>query len=72
MIDALVTDRSDASGTAYWSALAGEYRMDLLRRALGHDAVVPGVLEPSEPAGVTHSGAVVAQALATTPPQRWA
>ena len=58
-IDALVTDRSDASGTGYWSVLTGEYRMDRLRWALGHDAVVPGVLKPSEPAGLTHSGAVV-------------
>jgi xylulokinase len=55
----LVTDRSDASGTGYWSVLTGEYRMDRLRWALGHDAVVPGVLKPSEPAGLTHSGAVV-------------
>jgi xylulokinase len=55
----LVTDRSDASGTGYWSVLTGQYRMDRLRLALGHDAVVPGVLKPSEPAGLTHSGAVV-------------
>ena len=72
-IDALVTDRSDASGTGYWSVLTGEYRMDRLRWALGHDAVVPGVLKhpPSQQASPT----VVrwsAQALATTPPQRWA
>ena len=33
-IDALVTDRSDASGTGYWSVLTGEYRMELLRCAL--------------------------------------
>jgi xylulokinase len=58
-IDRLVTDRSDASGTGYWSVLTGEYRMDRLRWALGHDAVVPGVLKPSEPAGLTPSGAVV-------------
>ena len=58
-LEALVTDRSDASGTGYWSVLTGEYRMDLLSQALGHDAVTPGVLKPSEPAGRTHSGAVV-------------
>ena len=58
-IDGLVTDRSDASGTGYWSVLTGEYRLDVLRWALGHDAVVPGVLKPSEPAGLTRSGAVV-------------
>jgi xylulokinase len=55
----LVTDRSDASGTGYWSVLTGEYRRDLLGRALGHDALVPSVLKPSEPAGLTPSGAVV-------------
>jgi hypothetical protein len=58
-IDKLVTDRSDASGTGYWSPLSGEYRMDLLRSALGHDAVLPRVLNPSEPAGDTVAGAVV-------------
>jgi xylulokinase len=55
----LVTDRSDASGTGYWSVLTGEYRRDLFGWALGHDAVVPSVLKPSEPAGLTPSGAVV-------------
>jgi xylulokinase len=58
-IDGLVTDRSDASGTGYWSVLTDKYRIDLLSRALGHDAVVPSVLKPSEPAGLTHRGAVV-------------
>jgi xylulokinase len=56
-IDALVTDRSDASGTAYWSASTEAYRGDLLRRALGRDAVVPRVLGPREPAGSTGDGA---------------
>ncbi|HEX3591880.1 MAG TPA: xylulokinase [Pseudonocardiaceae bacterium] len=44
----LVTDRSDASGTGYWSPATGEYRPDLVRDALGHDAVVPRVLGPHE------------------------
>jgi xylulokinase len=52
-LDSLTTDRSDASGTGYWSPAAGEYRTDLLRLALGHDAVLPRVLGPAEPAGVT-------------------
>jgi xylulokinase len=50
-LDSLITDRSDASGTGYWSPAAGEYRSDLLRLALGHDAVVPRVLGPAEAAG---------------------
>jgi xylulokinase len=50
-LGALVTDRSDASGTGYWSPADNAYRPDLLALALGHDAVVPGVLGPSEAAG---------------------
>ncbi|GAA0429339.1 FGGY family carbohydrate kinase [Leifsonia naganoensis] len=34
-LEALTTDRSDASGTAYWSARTGEYDLDLFSRALG-------------------------------------
>ena len=49
--DELVTDRSDASGTAYWSPTTGDYDRDLLVRALGHDAALPRVLGPGESAG---------------------
>ena len=48
----IVTDRSDASGTGYWSAATGAYRPDLLTRALGHPARTPRVAAPSETAGV--------------------
>jgi xylulokinase len=58
-LDALVTDRGDASGTGYWSPATGEYRPDLLRRALGSDALVPRVLGPAEPAGRTPTGCVL-------------
>ncbi|MGN6324320.1 xylulokinase [Pseudolysinimonas sp.] len=51
-LDALVTDRSDASGTSYWSP-TGEYDRELLIAALGHDAVLPRVLGPDERAGET-------------------
>jgi len=50
-LDALTTDRSDASGTGYWNPATGEYDRDLLTRALGHDAVLPRVLGPAESAG---------------------
>ncbi|MFT4050763.1 MAG: xylulokinase [Microbacterium sp.] len=40
----LVTDRSDASGTGYWSPAAEEYDRELLIAALGHDALLPRVL----------------------------
>lgn len=72
-LEALTTDRSDASGTAYWGAASGAYDLDLFERALGRpgreagssagsagDAVVlPRVLGPSEPAGRTPSGVLV-------------
>jgi xylulokinase len=48
---ALTTDRSDASGTGYWSAVTGEYLPDILAKALGHDADVPRVAAPDEVVG---------------------
>ena len=47
-LTALTTDRSDASGTGYWSPVDEAYRPDLLRLALGHDVVLPRVLGPGE------------------------
>jgi xylulokinase len=58
-LEGLVTDRGDASGTGYGSAATGAYRLDLLKRALGHGAVVPRVLGPAEPAGTAVGGAVL-------------
>ncbi|HMT89394.1 MAG TPA: xylulokinase [Dermatophilaceae bacterium] len=46
-LDALRTDRSDASGTGYWDPSTGDYRRDLLVRALGHDALLPAVCAPN-------------------------
>lgn len=54
------TDRSDASGTGYWSPKTGEYLPDKLVGALGHDATLPRVAGPSEIVGRTPSGAAVA------------
>jgi len=53
------TDRSDASGTGYFSVHTNSYRTDLLEGALGHTARLPRVLGPSERAGVTPNGVVV-------------
>ncbi|WP_241988630.1 xylulokinase [Cryobacterium sp. TMT1-3] len=53
------TDRSDASGTGYFSVHNNEYRLDLLEAALGHAARVPRVLGPSDRAGVTNGGVIV-------------
>ena len=47
----LCTDRSDASGTGYWSAAAGAYRPDLLERGFGRALQVPEVLGPHDAAG---------------------
>ncbi len=54
--DDLTTDRSDASGTAYWSGDTEDYCHDLFALALGHDAHLPRVLGPTDTAGVTGSG----------------
>jgi xylulokinase len=68
-LDQLTTDRSDASGTGYWSPAAGGYDLELFKLAFGRDAreaagdagpqdagavVLPRVLGPGEPAGAIH------------------
>lgn len=59
VLDELTTDRSDASGTSYWSPADDDYDRDLFVRALGHEAVLPRVLGPGEPAGTTPDGILV-------------
>lgn len=54
------TDRGDASGTGYWSAASGEYRMDLLELGFGRRIGVPRVAGPAETVGHTAAGAAVA------------
>jgi xylulokinase len=56
-LDALRTDRGDASGTGYWSAAKEAYRPDLLEHAFGRPLVLPDVLGPSERAGRLPTGA---------------
>ncbi|MFE7195025.1 xylulokinase [Microbacterium oxydans] len=48
VLEELVTDRSDASGTGYWSARTGEYDRELVIASLGHDAILPRVLGAEE------------------------
>lgn len=50
-LEALRTDRSDASGTGYWSPSTREYLPGVLERTLGHVPVLPWVLGPLEAAG---------------------
>jgi xylulokinase len=52
-LDALTTDRSEASGTGYWSPFTQSYLPELLEHALGHSAQLPRVLAPNESAGTT-------------------
>jgi xylulokinase len=59
-LQALTTDRSDASGTGYFSTAAGEYLPDVLKESLGHVPVLPRVLGPTESAGSTPSGILLA------------
>ena len=54
VLEALATDRSDASGTGYFDATANTYDRDLLVAALGHDAILPRVAGPSESIGTVH------------------
>ncbi|PQZ89580.1 xylulokinase [Arthrobacter sp. MYb227] len=54
------TDRSDASGTGYYSVPEGRYREDILELAFGRTPQLPKVLGPSEVAGTTPSGALIA------------
>ena len=56
----LGTDRSDASGTGYFSAEADGYQLDLLELAMrGRRPAVPTVLGPHDVAGRTPGGAVL-------------
>ncbi|HWR85018.1 MAG TPA: xylulokinase [Rhodoglobus sp.] len=54
VLDELITDRSDASGTGYWNPATGDYDRELVAAALGHDAVLPRVLGPAD--SVTDAG----------------
>jgi xylulokinase len=58
-IATLTTDRSDASGTGYWSPSGGEYRTDLLTRAFGSAPALPRVLGPADAPGTTSGGVLL-------------
>jgi xylulokinase len=55
-VDRITTDRSEASGTAYWSGETGDYCEDLFELAFGRTAVLPRILGPLDRAGATGSG----------------
>ncbi|MBA2389063.1 MAG: xylulose kinase [Geodermatophilaceae bacterium] len=58
-IEAVTTDRGEASGTGYWSPMTGRYRRDLLTMALGKDVVLPRVLGPADSPGQLAGGALL-------------
>lgn len=55
----LRTDRSDASGTGYFSTASGTYLPELIEKALGHLPVLPAVAGSLEAAGKTPAGALI-------------
>ncbi|MFX1820998.1 FGGY-family carbohydrate kinase [Pseudarthrobacter sp. CC4] len=59
-LEALATDRSDASGTGYYSTATGEYLPGLLESSLGHVPLLPGVVGPLGVVGKTPEGALLA------------
>ncbi|MBM6699445.1 xylulose kinase [Bifidobacterium pullorum subsp. saeculare] len=65
-LDALFTDRSDASGTSYYDAASGRYRRDLLALALapafGERVEIAAMADPTQP--IDTSAAPQATALA--------
>src|SRR3954447_8963853 len=56
-IATIKTDRSDASGTLYWSAKTNQYRPDLLELGFGRIIRTPEVLGPTGIAGHLPNGA---------------
>lgn len=68
VLDELVTDRSDASGTAYFDGESGAYDRELLSLALRRDAgdvILPRVLGPAE--SVTGGSGSLADGLVIAP-----
>ena len=69
-LDALTTDRSDASGTAYWSAATDAYDLELFGIAFGRAAreagsagtrvVLPRVIGPDQAVGRSGGGPLIA------------
>ncbi len=59
-LEALRTDRSDASGTGYWSPAQGSYLPEVLKQTLGHVPILPWVLPPLGSQLETPSGQLIA------------
>ena len=59
-LSALVTDRSDASGTGYFDSTSNTYLPEVIEFALGHVPVLPRIVLPGETAFTTASGLRIA------------
>ncbi|CAN7394133.1 xylulokinase [Arthrobacter sp. LjRoot78] len=55
----LRTDRSDASGTGYFSTASGTYLPEVLEQVLGHVPILPAVAGSLEAAGRMPAGALI-------------
>jgi xylulokinase len=55
-----VTDRGDASGTAYFDAVANRYRDDLVELSFGRSLELPRVAAPDEVVGTSPEGIKIA------------
>lgn len=60
VLEALATDRSDASGTGYFNSATNTYCDDILTYALGHVPVLPHIVLPGEEVGITPTGVKIA------------
>ena len=60
VLEALATDRSDASGTGYFNSATNTYCDDILTYALGHVPVLPRIVLPGEEVGVAPAGVKIA------------
>jgi xylulokinase len=56
----LFTDRSDASGTGYWSSISQNYLPEIIELAAGKVLQVPKVLSPFQQAGTLPNGTLLA------------
>jgi len=63
VLEQLVTDRSDASGTGYWSPASGAYDLELFQLALGRPA---HEADPAAPAAALATASATAPATAST------
>jgi xylulokinase len=59
-ISELFTDRSDASGTGYWSSISENYLPEIIELAAGKVLHVPKVLSPFQQAGTLPNGTLLA------------